>query len=214
MKRKIELLLAFIGAVILAITIILCLRLRASEGIEEVIKILTFSAALIFFAYKLLVGWMFINLNVKIEPERKNLDANNDHLVLKLTLEKGSIDSLWLEDVQIRFSEITETGNELKQTPIGKIKPIGMHKTNFSIDGNNDISALWEGERSDYYVLSPNEDATFSTYTTVGKGKVILIEVIVLGTRPFYSIQYKHRKPIQWRSSVIVLPVQDVTRST
>lgn len=88
-----------------------------------------------------------------------------------------------------------------------------MHKTTFSSNGNNDISALWEGERSEYYVLSPNENATFSAYTTVAKGKVILVEVIVLGTRPFYSIQYKFRKPIQWRSSLIVLPVQDVTRS-
>jgi hypothetical protein len=210
MKRKIELLLTLIGAVIIAITIYVCFRLPSKDKPEEVIKILTFSAALIFFTYKLLAGWLFINLNVKIEPERMNRDANTDHLVLKLTLEKGSIDSLWLKDIQFRCSEITETNNELKQIPVGKIKPIGMHKTDFSSNGNNDISALWEGEKQEYYVLSPNENGTFSTYTTVAKGKVILVEVIVLGTRPFYGIQDKLRRTIQWRSSLIVLPVQDV----
>ena len=206
MKKKIELLLALIGAVILAISIIFCLR--PSNKPEDVIKILTFAAALIFFAYKLFVGWLFINLNVKIEPERMSMDANMDHLSLKLTLEKGSIDSLWLEDVQFRYSEMMETDKGFMPVPLGKIKPIGMHKTSYPLAGKIDISTLWEGEKSNYYVLSPKEEATFSTYTTVEKGKIILVEVIVIGTRPFYSIEYKSHRPIQWRSSLIVLPVK------
>jgi hypothetical protein len=213
MKRKMEIWLAFTGVIILAITILFCLLLPKLDEAEKAVQILAITAALLFFAYKLLAGWLFINLNVKIEPERINKDANVDHLVLKLTLEKGSIDSLWLGDVQFRYSEITETNNGLKQIPMGKIKPIGMHKTNFPSNGNNDISALWEGEKQEYYVLSPNENGTFSTYTTVAKGKVILVEVIVLGTRPFYGIQDKLRRTIQWRSSLIVLPVKDVTLS-
>lgn len=213
MKRKMEIWLAIAGVLILSITIFFCLHLPSLGEAEKAVQILALTAALIFFAYKLLAGWLFINLNVKIEPERMNMDANIDHLAIKLTLEKGSIDSLWLKDIQLRYSEITETNNGLKQIPIGKIKPIGMHKTDFSENGNNDISALWEGEKQEYYVLSPNENGTFSTYTTVTKGKVILVEVIVLGTRPFYGIQDKLRRTIQWRSSIIVLPVQDLTRS-
>jgi hypothetical protein len=208
MKRKIELQLAIIGIVILAIAIYFCFR--PSNKPEDVIKILTFTAALIFFAYKLLVGWLFINLNLKVEPERINMDAQMDHFVIKLTLAKGSIDSLWLEDVQLRFSEMTETDNGFTPVHISKIKPLGLQKRDFPPNGKNDISALWEGEKLNYYVLSPKEEATFSTYTTVKKGKVILVEVIVLGTRPFYGMEYKSRKPIQWRSSVIVLPVKEM----
>jgi hypothetical protein len=213
MKRKMELWLALTGIIILGITILFCFLLPSLDGAEKAVQILAITAALLFFAYKLLAGWLFINLNVKIEPERMNRDANTDHLVLKLTLEKGNIDSLWLKDIQFRCSEITETNNGLRQIPMGKIKPIGMHKTDFSSNGNNDISALWEGEKQEYYVLSPNENGTFSTYTTVAKGKVILVEVIVLGTRPFYGIQDKLHRTIQWRSSLIVLPIEDVTRS-
>src|SRR5690349_10125555 len=124
MKRKIELLLTLIVSVILSIAIYFCFS--PSNKQEEVIKILSFAAALIFFAYKFLVGWLFINLNVKIEPERKNMNAQIDHFVIKLTLAKGSIDSLWLKDVQFRFSEMTETDNGFMPVVISKIKPLGM----------------------------------------------------------------------------------------
>ena len=60
-----------------------------------------------------------------------------------------------------------------------------------------------------YYVISPDEEAVFSAYTTVDSNTVIAAEVVVVGTRPFYSIQDKYRKPILWKSSIIILPVKD-----
>jgi hypothetical protein len=100
-----------------------------------------------------------------------------------------------------------KTDNGFIPVLIEKIKPLGIQKTSVISNGEIDISSMWEGVKSKYYVLSPSEEATFSTYTTIKNGAVILVEVIVLGTRPFYSIALKSRRPIQWRSSLIVLPV-------
>ena len=55
--------------------------------------------------------------------------------------------------------------------------------------------------------MSPNEEAVFSTYAQVEKNVIIGIEVVVVGTRPFYGLESKTKKFIQWKSSIVVLPV-------
>jgi hypothetical protein len=199
MKRQIEITLLLIGIATVAVAVYFCFQVGGDLG--EILKILGAAAAILFFAYKLFAGWLFINLNVDIESDRKPVDDKADHLALKLTLSKGSIDSLWVQDIEYRISNLVPGDPGFKPEQITTVKPHGMKKTK-----KVNAKDYWSGETAPYYVLSPKEEAIFSAYTTVGRQQVILVEVIILGTRPFYGIEYKRGKPIQWRSSIVVLP--------
>jgi hypothetical protein len=199
MKKIIEVLLVLAAVIAVALAVYACFYKQ--RKLEDMLKILTFAAGFLFFSYKLLTGWLFINLNVVIEATRQNWEGDMDHLSLKVTLSKGNIDSLWLEDVEFRLSELVKNGDTFLPKQLELLTPKGIKKNNVK-EGDID----WDGVKSTYYVLSPNEDAVFSTYTTIKKQSVILVEGIILGTRPFYGIQFRPRKPIQWKSSIIVLP--------
>jgi hypothetical protein len=153
-----------------------------------------------FFMYKMLAGWLFINLDVKIEPERQAAGKILDDLAIKLTLKKGGIDSLWLSNIEIRLSPITVSNGIINYGTSTLIQPIGM--TNFEpVNGN-----YWKGKAYKHYVISRKEEVAFSAYIQVDQRTVIAAEVLVLGTRPFYGIERRKDKLIQWRSSVIILP--------
>jgi hypothetical protein len=204
MKRSLELLLLGIGIAIICITLLLSYFFKDAKSVLEVIGI---GAAFLFFCYKLLAGWLFINLDVNIVAERSEADVSNDHLGLTVTLKKGGIDSCWVEDIQFRVSEIKDMANGFSPEGVKFIRPGGM-KLNIFYHNENDITeAVWERAVEKHYVLSPDEQTSFSAYTTVAKHKVVFVEIIVIGTRPFYSILMKKRKFVQWRSSIVVLPV-------
>lgn len=190
-----------IGIVIITLTVWGCIYYRCDP--EQVIKIAAAGFAIIFFAYKLLTGWLFINLDIELVGERATLDQEHDHIVLHIILEKGNIDSFWLKDIDIRVSELGQGQELVPSKTICTTKPHGMSKTMTNGDAPN-----WGGEKFEYYVLSPNEKTRFAAYLTVGSRQVVLLEVMILGTRPFYGIEYKKGKPIQWRASTVLLPVQ------
>lgn len=205
MRRNIEIWMIAIGIVILMLAVYGCMHCWSDP--EKVIKIAAAGFAIIFFAYKLLTGWLFINLNIELEGERTNLDEEHDHIVLHITLDKGNIDSFWLKDIDIRVSEVDQQQEKAQPHKICTAKPFGMAKTVTNGDAPD-----WDGAKFEYYVLSPNEKTSFAAYVTVGSSKVILLEVMILGTRPFYGIEYRKGKPIQWRASTILLPAQFLPR--
>ena len=91
MKRSIEVWLIVIAMITFSIA---AYSSYHQTEIENKLKVLAFAAGFIFFVYKLLTGWLFINLNLKIDAIREVGKAEQDHLALKLTLSKGKIDSL------------------------------------------------------------------------------------------------------------------------
>ena len=114
--------------------------------------------------------------------------------MLKVTLTKGSIDSVWIDRIEIRLEELTASALEHQM-----IYPINIHNRG---DKDHDY---WEGEKSDFYTISIGEEAYSSVYTTVSAQTVVSAELLVLGTRLFYGIENKFYKRIQWRSSTIIL---------
>jgi len=168
--------------------------------LESLFKITGIFAAAVFFVYKLFTGWLILNLNVRLETER--LAAENDiedHLVIQVILVKGQTDSVWLRDVAIRVSDLNAPAIEGAAPNI--IRPVGMDRL------NPDISA-WAKEGKDRLLnISPGEEARFTAYTVVPRGTVVVLEAVVMGTRPFYNFESSSDDPIQWKSSAVVLPV-------
>ena len=69
------------------------------QEIDMWLKIVALVGAGAFFGWKLLTGWLFINLKVSIRLERAPKNMEEDHLAITVLLDKGSRDSIWLEHV-------------------------------------------------------------------------------------------------------------------
>jgi hypothetical protein len=117
-------------------------------------------------------------------------------------LKKGGTDSLWLQFIGIRTSELVDKGGIfLPGEDSMPFMALGTRKA------RNTLSAPgWTDDETASYTISPDESTVFGAYTIIESKKPYLIEVMVLGTRPFYGIESKPGKPIQWRASKVVLP--------
>jgi len=203
MRRLIEFISIALGGLIVYFT---WHYFKDPAKVESQIKVLTFGAGFLFIAYKVLTGWLFINLTVNLESKRETADTGNDHLALAISLEKGNIDSLWVSAVECRISECNESNGTLVFNNPKTLEAFGtMKKEPGKIAGSKKLD-YFSGNDSGLIVLSPNEKAVFSAYTTVNNASVISIEIVVMGNRPFYGIEKWGGKSIQWRSSFIVLP--------
>lgn len=177
------------------------------ETFKNIFTIIGFLVASCFFIYKILTGWLIINLNINIDQERIHLDEGNDHLVIHILLAKGQTDSLWLKDIVIKVIEMDTPVKEVDlHQGSGKfeiIRPVGIERIR---TGN-----YWQPEGKDRLLtISPSEETRFSAYIQVNKLSIVVLEVVVLGTRPFYNIENENENDfIQWKASKIVLPVKE-----
>jgi hypothetical protein len=203
MRRSIEVICVALGIITAYFTLH---YFREENKIEDKLKVIAFGSGFLFFAYKLLTGWLFINLNVSLESEREPADNENDHLALKITLAKGSIDSLWVTSIECRISDCHEKNGTVILDNFKIIEAFGTKKRDPVAEGQSKKMNYWKGDDIPLYVLSPNETAVFSCYTTVPKKSVAAVEIAAIGTRPFYGIEKLEGKRIQWRSSFIILP--------
>ena len=69
------------------------------KNTETVLTIIALTSAAGFFIWKLIAGWLILNLEVFIELQRQRKSDDNDFLAIKLKLQKGNTDALWLEDI-------------------------------------------------------------------------------------------------------------------
>jgi hypothetical protein len=205
MDRKLEWRFVFIAIGILVIAAIFCFKCKLKA--DDILKVAGATVTLLFFGYKLLTGWLIINLNVDLEAERKPLDDTTDHLSLSVKLEKGGTDSVWMKIVELRVSQLVEEGGVFKAENSKTIRAFGTKKTKSTIK-----EAGWGDELPEAYTISPDESTVFGAYTVIESKKPYLIEVMILGTRPFYGIESRQGKPIQWRASKIVLPQNEALR--
>jgi len=175
------------------------------ETFKTVFTIIGFLVASCFFIYKILTGWLIINLNINIDEERIHIDEDNDHLVIHILLTKGQTDSLWLKNIVIKLREmhapVEEEDLHQNSGNFKIIRPVGMDR----IRAEND----WQQEGEDRLLtISPSEETRFSAYIQVNKLSAVVLEVAVFGTRPFHNIENRNDDFLQWKASRIVLPVK------
>lgn len=168
--------------------------IEASQ-VQMWLAIAGFAAAGSFFVWKLFTGWLFINLKVAIKLDRVRKDDANDHLGITLSLDKGSIDSVWLKHVSAR---VTWDGNR-------EPEPIDMSAETQRLHVHAK-KAVWDqlelAGRS--IALSPGEATTIARYAEVPAAKPVKVEVLIFGDRTFWR-----ERGFQWRASAVSLPLPD-----
>lgn len=91
-----------------------CFNLATLESIG---KITGFFLAACFFIYKLFTGWLIINLEVGIEAERIKYNDISDHLAIHIKLSKGSTDSVWLKDIEVKVLQMPSDTAQISDDP-------------------------------------------------------------------------------------------------
>ncbi len=175
----------------------------AATSLESFFKVVALGGAACFFLYKLMAGWFIINMVMGIRTERAPVENTaSDHLAVTVTLDKGSTDSLHIQDIKVRIAELGKdaASPQFREVPISGFKRLAE-----SSDGG---AALWADSGSPATIaISPGEKAEFATYAQVPHDKAVLVEVVVLGDR-FLSRAWNGFSN-QWRASAVSLPPAD-----
>jgi hypothetical protein len=155
-----------------------------------------------FFLYRIVTGWLIINLGLSLRLERQPLKDGLDEIAVVIVLAKGSIDSVWVSDLQLRL------------TPLSNGQPIGeptIRKVENFLPVYDDRGLVeWDrkAERG-VIVISPGETIECASHFHVTTGTTYFVEVVVIGHNQmtkFSLLRLFNREFIQWRASNIALP--------
>jgi hypothetical protein len=160
------------------------------------LELLFTKAALIagagFFLWKVVAGWLVVNVEISIETIRQPETAEEDLLAFKITFKKGNTDTLQIKDIQARVSY--QHNGEEKEI-IEKFPEINK----FSVNDEDVIN--WEKPDATKKIsLSPNESFHFGRFVKVPSGVPVIVESVLHGTRTLWWSGF------QWRASVASLP--------
>lgn len=147
-----------------------------------------------FFLWKLMTGWLFINLKVGLRLERVQSDAHSDYLGITLLLEKGPTDSVWLKHVEARVvCPVAPKEQTIDMSSETRRLHVHAHKM------------VWDQAESagNSIALSPGESTTIARYAKVPSHCAAQVEVVIYGDRTLW----RHRG-FQWRASAVSLPIR------
>jgi len=165
------------------------------------LEIAAIIAALLFFLYKLVAGWMLPNLKLSLDLPRQLAEGRpgNDWLVIKVMLEKGSIDGTRIHLVQFRVSPVEGTSFNPLTITVHRAKRLQVSRDSVS----------WESPPALHPLnLAPGDCMEFSELCLVPTGVACLVEAVVVADRAYVRVT---RALAQWRASAISLPPQERT---
>lgn len=170
--------------------------------VDACLKIAGAVAAALFFSWKLITGWLIINLSVIVSVDRKRV-GSIELLKIRVDLEKGSTDTVWLTGCQARVRRVEP--RDLIQDPSIKCESKGV---NFDLADTRrwqiqKDKIVWDvPQTGKHLTLSPGEKARFEFAGIVEAGETYLVESVVTGYRAFWRW-----RGFQWRATAVSLPV-------
>jgi len=73
---------------------------------KDIATLLAAGGALLFFGYKVIAGWLLLNLSVSLTIEREPVEGGDDHLLVKILLDKGKVDAARLLSGELRITAL------------------------------------------------------------------------------------------------------------
>ncbi|MEO6734428.1 MAG: hypothetical protein ABIN01_24620 [Ferruginibacter sp.] len=168
----------------------------STEDFKTLFTIIASASAALFFIWKIVAGWLVVNVQISIEVERQSDTKENDLLSFKLIFIKGNTDTLQIKDVKARVRKENES-DIIK----GFIFP-EIHKLSFDGILINFDSPNADGKNIS---LSPGESFHVGRFVTIPAGECVIVEAALHGSRTMWG------KGFQWRASIASLPVTKKT---
>lgn len=154
-------------------------------------QLVAWLAAAVFFAYKVLSGYLISDVSIKLACERKHKSAELDYLALTVTLKKGERGGIVIHDGQARVRGLTVNSPQ---------ELIGVRRLDRP-DPAEIARIKWEELRRGLN-LPPGDEMQFAALFEVPCGQSAVVEVVVLAKklwRPTHKFG-------QWRASYVSLP--------
>jgi hypothetical protein len=167
-----------------------------AEDTKAIAETVALTCAAVFFLWKVISGYLHVELGLSISSSRTPQLNGNDLLVVTAKLNKGARGSVRLHDVQVR---LTFDGTVLTK-PL-----IGFHRQSYRTEtiGSTKRGVIsWDKPSSSAPLLrlSPDEETEFSCYAEIPKPTVCVIELAVLGRESSW-LGFS-----QWRASHVSTP--------
>jgi len=74
-------------------------------AIKDAAQTIAFLSAFIFFAYKVINGYLVVNTSIGVELVRSPVSETSDMVAVTVSLERGQLGSLYLHDVRASWRE-------------------------------------------------------------------------------------------------------------
>lgn len=164
--------------------------------VNEWVQVAALLAAGSFFAWKLLTGWLFVNLKVGLKLERVEKNAFTDHMAIILLLEKGPTDSVWLNHIEARItSPLAPKEQRIDMSSETRRLQVYLKKM------------VWDQVENEgrSIALSSGETTTIARFAEISSQCPVQVEVLIFGGRTFWR-----RTGFQWRASAVSLPMPSV----
>ncbi len=176
------------------------------QEVESWMKVGGLIAGSLFFIWKLCTGWLIVNMGVCIRIQRQRRRDGIDDLTVTVALEKGSTDSIWLRDVEVRMTAL-ENG-ELSDACVRYVRIHGFDR----VAESSTQTVAWGAETDGKPIaISPGEKVEYSGHAVVSAEHPYLLEAVVLADRPLFRVFMG--RCIQWRASAVSLPVPDAGKA-
>jgi hypothetical protein len=170
------------------------------ENARTLAEICAYAAALVFFIYKALAGYLVTDLRLKVECKRTHTDdPTTDRLSISATAKKGQKGLLKLHDAQARVSVVGTVPQILELTGIERLT---FCKDTDKWPGKTRRKIVWQtATKNPFLNLAPGDEGQFSCACEITRSLAATVEVVILGRRLLSC------KRGQWRSSVVSLPI-------
>jgi hypothetical protein len=158
-------------------------------------QLIALALAALYFAFKVLQGWLVVNVSLSGSVRRAKSSRNTgDLLGVEITVTKGPIGSVIVEQARVRAS--WDGGAQ-------SIQLFDGHRlaTTRDATGRSMLKEPWQVDAAGgRYRLPPGESAVWSCLLAVPAGVPVVVEAVVLGRQP------PSRGAAQWRCSFVSLP--------
>jgi hypothetical protein len=154
-------------------------------------------SAAAFFAYKVITGYLIVNVSVSAKTQRGRGTDTMDYLAIAATLKKGSHGSLELHDAR---TQVSWTGGSQER------ELIGIERLSFRTEqGHRRKRVVFASgsEAAPFLRLTTEEEATFSTLVEVPASAPCVVQIAMTGIRT------GGWRVGQWRTSMVSLPRDD-----
>lgn len=148
--------------------------------------------ALVYFGYRLVIGYLVVNVSISIELLRAASVSGGDHLAVTVRLKKGEHGAMVLHDVAGRVSWL-DAATDIPFAGFDRLTYEKHEKrARIRIDTPSSSKPL--------LTLPPGEETMIAAYVEVPSSAVCTVQVVVLG-KIMGGTRYG-----QWRASAVCLP--------
>ena len=168
------------------------------EQMKDGLTVVGIFLGAMFFMYKVLAGWMLLNLSVSLDLQRvHSANDKEDYLLIKSKLTKGDVDGMRIQHAELQITPDPEGKLSYKTMRLAEIYRLAVTTA-------GDVSWDQPDKGNPTLTLALSETLEASQYLKVSREVAYKVEIVVIGSRLNVPIL---PQTAQWRASAVSVPL-------